>query len=56
MTPPDESVTVPLTVPIDDCANALPAPASESTTINTSRFIIRPFLLVHRERPDSSML
>ena len=26
ITPPDESVTVPTTVPIDDCANVLPTP------------------------------
>jgi hypothetical protein len=54
MTPPEESVTVPTTVPIEDCASAIPAPESESsTTNNRRRLVIQPFLL---ERPDCTML
>jgi hypothetical protein len=46
ITPPDESVTVPTTVPIEDCVNAFPAPANDSnTTNNPRRLVMTPALL-----------
>ena len=40
MTPPDESVTVPTTVPIEDCANVFATPITESSTTNNAQRLV----------------
>jgi hypothetical protein len=46
ITPPDESVTVPTTVPIEDCAKVDAPPINENTTTNhTRRLVMTPVLL-----------